>query len=722
MKSKNKEINLDGSRGPVKIRRNEHGIPEITGDSLADVAFGQGYMHALDRQLQVLLTRLLVQGRMAELLLGDQELVEYDRFIRRINFLPDPETVIAGLLPETREWLDSYIAGFNLSLKSNGTIFEFKLLGYRPEPLTLKDILLSSKVLGFLGLSDAQLNAEKLIIQMIQNGINEKMLKELFPYIKEKIDYKTIEKVTLNPPVIPSVIKWLWKLPRFKGSNNWVVSGDITESGRPILCSDPHVEVNRAPALWYESVLRLPGNTILGSGLPGSPAIVIGRNSKISWGITYAYMDMVDYRIEECRDGKYRRSDGWHTFEAREEKIIVKGKETITDIHYENEHGVLEGDPYKEGHYLVMKWGAAKNCGWDDFNGYRGLPVAGTAREGMSLCREMTAGSWNFVFADIDGNIGYQMCGRTFKRPPHVSGLIPLPAWEKKHDGKGFVKSGDLPSLYNPREKMIVTANNDLNHIGKAKPINLSMASYRAERIEQLLKQKKKHNVSSMKDIQYDLFSIQSELLMKVIRPMLPDTPNGKILREWDCVYRDESRGAMLFESVYRRLLESVFGEGGIGMDVLCYILDETPVFSDYYGNFDAILLKKNSSWFDSRERDKIFRTAIELGLSANAEPYGKTRRLKFNQIFFDGKLPAFLGFDHGPIAIPGSRSTVLQGQIFKNGGRTSTDSPAYRMITDMARNEIHTNIPGGPSDRRFSKWYGSDLKNWTFGHYKVLK
>ncbi len=719
---KNREIILEGPHGKVRIKRNEHGIPEITANTPAEAAFGQGYMHATDRQLQVLLTRLLVQGRMSEMLMGDQELIDYDRFIRRINFLPDPETVIAGLLPETREWLDSYIAGFNMRLTRKGTVFEFRLLSYKPEPLTLKDILLSSKVLGFLGLSDAQLNAEKLIIQMIQNGADEKKLKELFPYISEKIDYKMIGKVTLQAPVIPSVLKWLWKLPRFKGSNNWVVSGKHTESGKPILCSDPHVEVNRVPPLWYETVLHLPGNTILGSGLPGSPNIVIGRTSKIAWGITYAYMDMVDYRIEECKAGKFRRRDGWQSFNIREEKIKIKGKDTITDTYYENEHGVLEGDPGQDGFYLVMKWSAARDCGWDDFNGYRGLLEAGTVREAMALCRDMTAGSWNFVFADIDGNTGYQMCGRAFKRPPHVSGLIPLPAWESRHDGNGFIKSMDLPSLYNPREGIIVTANNDLNHLGKAKVINLSMASYRAERIRQLLEKNRKQSVSSMKKIQYDLYSIQAELLMKVIRPLLPDTPNGNILREWDCIYTDDSHGATLFESVYRQLLESVFGRNGIGMEVLGYILDETPVFSDYYGNFDSILMKKNSSWLSGKERDEVFKEAIELGLSAAARPYGETRRLKFNQIFFDGKLPAFLGFDRGPFSLPGSRSTVLQGQIFKNGGRTSTDSPAYRMITDMASHEIHTNLPGGASDRRFSRWYASDLKNWISGQYKVLK
>ncbi len=376
-------------------------------------------------------------------------------------------------------------------------------------------------------------------------------------------------------------------------SNNWAVSGKLTASGKPIYCSDPHLEVNRIPAIWQEIVLRLPDDVIMGASLPGVPGIAIGRSRHLAWGATYSFMDMIDYRVEECRDGRYRRGKQWKPFAVREELITVKKGEPVIEKVYENEHGVLEGDPFIEGHYLVMSWSAARGCGAGEFNGLLGLPHARSAREAMACFRKLEALSFNWVMADSLGNIAYQMSGRLYKRPKGVSGLVPLPGWEKKYTPRGFVSASLLPAAYKPPEGIIVTANQDLNRLGKAKPINLPMASYRADRIAQLLKKKKKLGVEDMKRIHFDLYSLQAERFMKVLRPLLPDTDNGRILREWECTYTPDSRGATLFESVYRALLRTVFGDNGMGREVVDWAMSETGLFNDYYGNFDEILMNR---------------------------------------------------------------------------------------------------------------------------------
>lgn len=208
---------------------------------------------------------------------------------------------------------------------------------------------------------------------------------------------------------------------------------------------------------------------------------------------------------------------------------------------------------------------------------------------------------------------------------------------------------------------------------------------------------------------------------MKVIKPLLPETGNGRILKEWNYTYTPDSRGAFLFESVYLSLLKIVFGDGGLGRITVEYLLNETGVFNDYYGNFDNILLKNTSSWFNGRKKEDIFKQAVREGLSGKAIPYGESRKVMIAHLLFGGKLPRFLGFDYGPVRLPGCRATIPQGQIFRSAGRTTTFSPSYRMITDMAVKEVHTNIAGGPSDRRFSRWYVTDFKNWLIGKYKVL-
>ena len=715
-----KRFVLEGSGGNIILERNEHGIPVIRANIFDDLAYGLGYAHAMDRQLHVLLTRILVQGRAAEFLAGTPELVEIDRFMRRVNFLPDADTEIKKLTPEVKTHIQAYIDGFNYRLAEKGAVTEFKLLGYKPEPLTMSDVLVMAKIMGFIGLGDAQGNMEKLIVQMVQNGIDERKIRELFPYLTDKIDYDLMKKISLRSPMAPEALRWFQRIPKFIASNNWVVSGKLTQSGKPILCNDPHLEINRIPSVWYETVMKLPHETIIGASLPGAPGILIGRNKNIAVGVTFAFMDMIDFMVEHCREGKYRRGKKWLPFKVREEQIKVKKGETVTERVYENDLGTLEGDPTVEGYYLLMRWAAARDCGAGDMH-YIRVMRAGTVKEAMDYYRNMEAGSWNMVIADSGGNIGYRMTGRLFRRPPGASGLIPLPAWNQENIVKGFVHPDEFPIRYNPPEGYIVTANQNLNAWGKCRPINLPMASYRADRITEMLKEEKKADVQYMKRMHYDLRSKQAELFMEAMKPLIPDTENGRLLKSWDCRYTDDSLGAMLFESVYIELVLSVFGDHGLGREIMSYLLNETGLFNDYYGNFDSILMRHHSTWFGNMDRDTIFRHALDKGLAVRAVPYGKTRKVTISHLLFGGKLPKIFGFDRGPVRLPGSRATIPQGQIFRSAGRTTTFSPSFRFICDLSTEEAHTNLAGGPSDRRFSSFYFSDFKNSMNGVYKIL-
>jgi len=721
MKIGTKEITIKGPERDIRIKRNTHGIPVISAESFNDLMFGQGWVHATDRQLQAILTRLILQGRTSEFLAGTDELIEVDKYIRKMNFLPKPGAEIKKLKGHAKKSLQAYCDGFNSGLAENGTVWEFRLAGYRPEPWEIKDCLVLAKTLGFFGQTDTIGLMKKFIVQLIQNDIPEGKIRELFPGIDEKIDYELIKKIVIQDSPVPSSIKWLSQLMAFRGSNNWAISPEKTETGGAFFCNDPHLEINRLPSVWRETVMKLPDNYFVGVDLPGFPGLVIGRNSSVSWGVTFSYMDMMDFRIEHCMDGKYRRGQKWIPFKVREEKIIVKKKKVIVERFYENEEGVLEGDPFKKGYYLSMKWAAQHDTGAEIFNNSLDIENLKDVKKGMKVFQDMHSIPANWVLADTKGNIGYQMSGRLFKRPAGYSGLLPIPAWDGKIRYGEFTDSSKHPASYNPAEGFIVTANNDLNHLGSCRAINLCFAPYRAERISALIKSKEKCTMADMKDIQLDLYSIQAEKLMLLIRPDLPDTENGKILRDWDMRYSKESCGAVLFESVYRSFLKIVFGEGGTGRDAMKYLIDETSIVTDFFGNFDSVLLKTESDWFNDETRDSIIKKAIEEGLSVRAEAYGKKHNVTMSHLLFGGKLSRFMGFNHGPVVIEGSRATVNQGQIFRTGGRTTSFCPSYRIITDMGTDEIHTNLPGGPTDRRFSGLYITDVKNWLKGKYKVL-
>lgn len=720
MRFKKNEMSLKGPGGEVRLKRNSRGVPCITAGSYQDLAFGHGFVHANDRQLQVLLTRLVFQGRVSECLLAHPELISMDKMARRVNFLPDPEQEIEKLDPEVKKQLSAYVDGFNHYLSTNRPVFEFRLLGYRPEPLEIKDVMALTKVMGFVGLAETQGNMEKLILQMVQNNVDEKRIRELFPYLTDEIDCDLLKHVSLSEPVVPTSLTWLGRLPRLVASNSWAISKELSALKTPLLCSDPHLEVNRLPSIWQEAILQLPGKTIKGAAFPGAPGVVIGRTDALAFGTTYAFMDMVDFKIEHCRNGCYRRGDDWIPFSRRVETFKIKKGNPEEAVFYENDLGVLEGDPYEPGYYLLMSWAAARGCGASDFP-HLLIPEVKEVQEAMALYRQMQSGAWCFVLADTRGNIGLQMTGRLFKRPRGVSGLLARPAWEEGAGTLSFVDQQELPAVLNPEAGFIVSANQDLNHLSRQTPINLSMASYRAERITWMLKQGQPLDLEYMQSMQNDLYSLQAERLMPIIVPLLPDTDNALLLKEWDCCYDPESREATLFERVYLEILRTVFGDNGLGREVIDHLLSETAVFSDYYGNFDCIISNPDSCWFQGRGREQLLREAIERGLVQDAPAYKKTREVVFKHLLFGQKLPKWLGFDRGPLELPGSRATILQGQIFQVTNRTTTFSPSYRMITDLGSETLLSNIPGGVSDRRFSRFYCNNTQDWLQGKYRKL-
>ncbi|MCJ7771527.1 MAG: penicillin acylase family protein, partial [Desulfobacterales bacterium] len=552
-------------------------------------------------------------------------------------------------------------------------------------------------------------------------------IKELFPSIKEKIPKTLIDiikKVNLDPDLtgIPAEISWKTLLPNFQASNNWAVSPKKTKSGKAMLCGDPHLETNRLPSIWYETVLNTPNTYVMGVGMPGVPFTVIGRTKKIAWSVTYSFMDVIDYFIEDVKGKKYLRENRRLPFRVRTETIKPKRKKPIVLKFFENDIGVIEGEPVSDGYYLNFAWSSRKGTIAPSLENFIKLPKSKNTKEAMKCFAGVSFGALSWVIADVKGNIGFQMSGNFPKKAKNTSGLLPYFAWDLSQHWKGFISPDKYPKAFNPKSGFIATANQDLNHLGQVKTLSITMGSYRADRIAQRLQSKNNLTIEDMKDMHFDTYSIQAKAFMKIIRPFLPETRKGKILKNWDLNYDTKSKGAMLFERVYEELLKIVFGGNGLGSDVVNYCLTETPIFNDFYANFDQILLKKKSKWFGKLTQKEIYRQAIETALSSKAIPYGKYKKYYMTNIFFGGKLPKFLGFDYGPIKLHGSRATIPQGQIFMGGGRQTTFTPSYRIICDLAEDAIHTNIAGGPLDRRFSKYYTMGIKDWISGRYKVIK
>jgi penicillin amidase len=694
----------------VTYERTEHGVPRIVADDDAAMYRGMGYCHALDRGMQMLMMRILGRGQLSKFLDSSDASLQVDLFFRRMGWA---NVDTAAIDAPTRALLDAYVEGVNARFAEK-VPWELRVAGYKHTPWQLEDCIVLARVIGYISLAQTQGDIERFIVEMIQGGVGEALLGELFPGRLEGLDVELVKKVTLGIRHVPADLKWTGA--RMIASNNWVVAGRRTASGKPMLANDPHLEINRLPSVWYELLVRVGDRCGYGATMPGIPGLLLGRTSDLAWGATYTFADTVDSWIEDCKDGAYRRDGAWHAFTERREVIERKGKPAHEVTFYENAHGTLDGDPRVAGHYLATRWSGAQ-LGAQSLHALTRMWRAASVEEGRALIGALEP-AFNWVLAD-GAHIGYQMSG-LIPRRAKASGLIPLPGWDPANDWLGFHAVTDLPRVLDPEEGFFVTANNDLNAHGAIAPITISMGGYRAERLAQLLAEKPTVDVDDMRRMQGDLYSLQAERFMAVLRPLLPATEQGKLLAAWDLRYDAESRGASLFEAFYRELLIEVFG-GVMGAGVVKHLLGETGMFVDFFDAFDRVLLAPDSKWLRGEVRADVWRRVAERALAAPPVPWKRGQQLVLAHMLFGGKLPRLFGFDRGPITLEGGRATPHQGQIYRSGGRATSFAPSIRIVTDMAKPEVHTALVGGPSDRRFSKWYVSDLARWQRGELKRL-
>ena len=715
---------LKAVKGEVTIQRLENGHPQIQADDELDLYYGLGYMHATDRQVQMWITKIVGNGEGSRYLDPSPLMVETDRYMRWIDLAGDARREVELLPSEALVLVQAYCRGINDAVKASPVPLEFRLVGYRADEWTVADVLLTAKMIGYVGLASTQADAEKFIIQLIQNGLDEGRLRELFPPIQEQISPEWLEivrQVKSSMPVISPATPWKRLLPDFSASNNWAITPQKSASGKTILCADPHLGL-QLPNIWYTVSMRCGEQVITGATVAGVPIAAIGRTRHLAWAATYGTMDLSDYFIEQVKDGKVRRGDGWEPYQVREEIIRPKKGAAITLRVCSTEHGLLESEPTGDGYYLSFALSIKKYPGSavQSLVSFSKVFKATTVSEAMEHFTGVTFSPFNWLIADAE-SIGYQLGGLYPARRPGTSGLLPYLGWDAADDWRGPVDPHLYPRTINPADGILVTANNDFNHLGQVQPMNLPMSSYRAEMIRRRLAEKDRLGVEDMKHIHYDRYSLQAEKFMALLAPLLPDTPNGKLLREWDCRYTADSAGATLFEAVYRELIRLVFGEMGAGVAVMDHMLDETALFSMLHGNFDAVLLSEESAWFSGKPRSELYREAIRRGLAGEALPHGATRRIYINNLFFGGKLPRLFGFDYAFEHV-GSRATIPQAQVFRAAGRDYSFAATFRMICDFASQEIHTNMSGGASGERFSAYYKSGLKDWVEGRYQVIK
>lgn len=700
----------------MALERDDRGVVHVRAEREPELYRGMGYAHAFDRPLQLLMMRILGQGRAAEIL--DAGLVDTDRFFRRMNWRGRLDGEGSKLSDRARASADAYAAGVNLALERRAP-WELRVLGYAPEPWRVEDSFLIARMIGYLSLAQSQGELERVLLEMVKAGVDDARLEDLFPGLLGGMDRALIDRVEIADRFIPEGVRWSPVLPRVTASNNWVVAGSRTASGRPILANDPHLEVNRLPNAWYEIALETPARWGIAATMPGVPGLLLGRTNDLAWGATYTYADATDSWIEEVRDGHVKRGDRFVPLERRTEVIRTKGGGQTEVVFFDTDrHGVLDGDASAHRFRLATRWSGSE-CGARSLEAILSMWDVTTVERGMAILGSVEL-SFNWLLADAAGSIGYQMSGLVPVRRPGVSGMVPLSGADPENDWRGFAAVEDLPRAINPPEGFLVTANDDLNALGRVRPISVSMGSYRADRIRELLARTPRATIEDMSRIQMDVTSKQAERFMPLIRDRLADTPAGRALASWDLGYDAGSVGADAFERFYGELFREVFGRA-IGVAVTDHLTSETGYFVDFYAAFDRVLLSDRSPWFGGRTRDEVFAAALDRALTATPRPWGERQQIVMRHMLLGGKLPRAFGFDRGPYTLIGGRATPHQGQIYRSGGRATSFAPSIRFATDLGEGGWWSCLAGGPSDRRFSKWYASEVEDWLAGRSKWI-
>ena len=637
----------------ASLFRDENGVPQIqTTDPIALARF-MGYMHAHDRQLQMMLTRLIVSGRLSETMKTNEETLAIDIFMREMAFNHQAEKEVRHLTEAARSYCEAYCKGVNEYLRTHKKIFEFKLTGYNPEPWEIKDTLATIKLMGFIGLAQSQGEVEKFIIQSIKNQVDLDKLKSLFSPHLDQIDEDTIElikRTKIYSPSVPEHLPFLKSIPKILASNNWSVSSSKTANGSVYHCCDPHLEANRLPAIWYELTGKTENDYHLGVTMPGVPGWIMGKNKNVGFGFTYGFMDMIDYFIEEVQDGKYRTSSGWVELDERTETIKRKKQDDFKFKYIETERGVLECPPTNElpenGLYLCRAWSGHINGAAKSLDAIYQLHKAESAKQAADIVSKVTI-SCNWILSDTKGNIVYQQSGILPDR--NHSGLYPLPGWRPGAYWNGIHNPSQHARIENPPEGFLVTANENLNQDGKPLSINACMSSYRSDRIKTLLSNTEKLDIDDMITIQTDLFSNQADIFLEKLSPFIQNSGNAEILNKWDRKYDKNSYGAVVFEELYQELLMEVFGRRFLGEDVFNHLLQKSPIIVDFYDNFDRILLddKYDSSelWFEG-SRNSVFKEVVEKVINKldlkNLKTWKEVNNITMTNIFFDGKALVF--------------------------------------------------------------------------------
>jgi penicillin G amidase len=746
---RHQQLELPALRGPVEILRDKWGVPHIYAQNERDLFVAQGFVHAQDRLFQMEVNRRVGSGRVSEIV-GSSGLVT-DRMARYFGW----GKVVQAQIDGADEWvlraMDGYSAGVNAYIALRPLPPEFSLLRVSPELWDLSGTAAIGAVLAW-GLA---VNWESELLRLILlDALGPEKAFEMTPLAADSytaiIPDSAVDAV-LARELLAAYRAALLSLPLKTaaggggGSNNWVVSGDHTATGRPILANDPHLPPTY-PALWYENHLVAGDYNVTGFTMPGVPGVVIGHNEHIAWGYTNAFPDVQDVYVErfhESDPGKYEVNGKWVDAEIREEVINVRGQKPVIESVRYTRHGPVFSDLLaNDGRDLSLRWTAYHPHnhlrsimevdlarGWDEF------------REGL---RSWGFPSQNIVYADIHGNIGYAMPGKVPERR-QGAGLMPVPGWHDDYEWAGWIPYDQLPALHNPKSGKIVTANNRVH--GESYPHLLTgewLPDYRARRIHQLLDRQDSQTLQTHAQIQLDTLSLQAVEFLGLALPQVGEVPNSEevlhfalsLLQQWDGDMRVELVAYSIYSGWLVHFSQFVIRQA-VGLDLARILFKNSPSEAFQADPFLEIALDLSIQWLQNGAPEwvgdigSLLLPALRKTIGVLQRDFGEDPQNwlwgNMHQIVHEHPLTRVPGLGRSwktaAIPIGGDGQTVNQADVEPRFPPNPVEIIAScRLLMDVGEwdNSLAV-LPGGQSGNPASPHYEDGLLDWRNGRYHPL-
>jgi len=743
------EIRVPVLQKTADVYRDRFGVPHIFAANDIDLFKAAGYVTAQDRLWQLDFTRRIALGRLSEIL-GETTL-EQDKFLRLIGFGRIAEEIWPQLSPESRAVYQAYADGINAFMTTHRAKLpvEFSLLGYEPDLWRPQDSIAFARVMAWNLSFSWHID---IVLGRLVEKLGVRKAREVFPDFPKT-----------GPFIIPAGVRPNWSSTASflragqsvqallgsngvrLGSNAWVVSGEKTPCGKPMLANDPHLQL-MAPSVWYQMHLAGENLNVTGVALPGIPGIVIGHNDKIAWGLTNGMVDDADFYVEKTApDSSKRYWDGkaWQEFTMLEEEIQVKNQEPVMfPIRFtQNGPVISEQHPAADGSQGVisMRWtGQAVS---DEMSAYLQLMRAGTWDDFVASLQDFKVPAQNFVFAGSDGDIGYYLAGAIPLR--RRNGMLPQKGWSKAGRWNGFIPFEKLPHVKNPPLGYIFTANNKI--VSDRYPYYISdlwEPPSRAARIQERLQAQTVFTVDDFISMQSDVESVLARSLLPVIlhsvETRLDSTTDGdlamlyRLIKDWDGVEAADRIEPSIFHALFVSLTKNTL------QDEMGEALYESYIKT---GNvpfrvMPALLARPESSWFDDVNSsqvesmdDIIARSLIDAGKMLRQTAgdrisdwrWGEVHQLKMMHPLGRHEALDFI-LNIGPFPRPGSTATLDNSEYRFAEPFASVVGPSMRQIVDLCDLQHSLSIiTTGESGQRLSEHYKDQTLLWLNHEYHTL-